>query len=83
MHNRNGHTSAYMGERCNRYGTRVALFVCRTCRAQYSVCPHPGDDLSGWTNSGCTSPTCESYDSRRDVDLLVGEGAVDIVSDEP
>ena len=57
----------------NEYGVRVAAQRCKTCGAEFTVCPVP-DDLTDWEH--CMSENCASYDERRDADKLFDAGLV-------
>ena len=55
------------GEQFNEYGTLVGVFECDTCGTEYTVCPNPTNP-DNFQN--CLAPSCDSYDIKRDVDLL-------------
>lgn len=53
----------------NEYGTEISLHNCDICKNDFSVCPALKNDDT------CGHIDCDSYDSSRDVDLLLSEGA--------
>ena len=53
----------------NESGTPVTWFKCDYCGSEYSVCPAINDSQHDMYN-GCTISPCESYDPKRDVDIL-------------
>lgn len=72
-------SAAYTGRTVNEHGTPVFHAVCRACGEQFQVIPHPPPDrMHVWLEGGCTGPHCSSYDSTRDVDLMLGEGSASL-----
>jgi len=60
----------------NKYGTRVAIRRCKTCGAEFTVCPAPPPEkLDQWQH--CLSEACDSYDDSRDADKLFDAGLVE------
>jgi len=62
----------------NEYGTPMSVHQCLVCGTEFSVIPALAD---GVEHGGCTGPTCASYDSSRDVDLLFASGEVTVTED--
>lgn len=68
-------SAAYQGRSTNEHGVAVAHFICRACKREYSVCPHPDPGgVEGWRRRGCTGPDCSTYDMSVDVDLMIASG---------
>ena len=53
----------------NENGIPVVWFKCDHCGLEYSVCPAPKESELKVYNS-CTISPCESYDPKRDIDVL-------------
>lgn len=53
----------------NEFGTPITNFKCDYCGSKFSVCPAIEDKhLDSF--KGCTIHPCESYDPKRDIDIL-------------
>ncbi len=47
----------------------TTVFICRYCKQEFSICPAVEDDRLHLFD-GCSTPGCESYDPKNDVDVL-------------
>lgn len=63
--------TGWLGDARNRYGTRVTVARCATCRATVTICPALTREERIPANvSECGGPTCGTYDPHRDVGAL-------------
>ena len=72
--------SPYLGEMLNGHGVQVSAFHCGRCDSDFTVCPPP--ESRGDYAAGCLADDCDSYDPRRDCDVLF-MSAAEIVREKP
>jgi len=68
-----------IGNGLNKFGTPISIHICEFCGVEFTVCPAvPPEKEDQWL--GCLAPSCSSYDPSRDVDKMIDEGTVLVVS---